>query len=399
MSPAESRHPETTCARPPREPASITRPLAPSLHASVVYEVASLEDVDALYNSAQPGFLYARDAHPNLVQLCGKLSAIEGAEAAWAGASGMAVEAMPLLSLLRSGDGVAIAHGVYGKTAKLVEELGRFGLTLSRFDPTQPLSLDAAITPRTRFAIAETLSNPLLRVADIAGLAQVAQSHNCLLLIDHTFAPLLCKPLALGADLVAHSATKFLGGHSDLTLGLIAGRATLIEQLGRTASIFGFTANPYECWMCLRGMATLGLRIARASQTALELAARLEGHRAVERVHYPGLASHADHALARGQLCGGFGAMMTIDVGGRHQADRFIQSLRGRIPFAPSLGDVATTLSHPATTSHRCLPPEDCQRQGIHAGLIRLSIGLENVDDLWSELDSAAAAAAAQGGS
>lgn len=394
MTPKPLPSDETTCARPPRETPSVTAPLAPALESSVVYRVGSLDEVDAIYAGDQPGFLYARDAHPNLRQLCEKVSALEGAEAAWAGASGMAVEAMLVLSVVATGDDVAVAEGVYGKTARLVDELARFGVTRSRFDPTRPETLRTALRPNTKVVLVETLSNPLLRVADIAGLAEVAHERNCLLCVDHTFAPLLCQPLALGADLVCHSATKYLGGHSDLTLGVIAGGATLIERIGQSSSTFGCTANPYECWMCLRGLATLAVRVERAAQNALVLAERLERLPRVHRVHYPGLPSHPDHEQACKMLSGGFGAMMTLDLKTRAEADRLIRALGDRIPFAPSLGDVATTLSHPATTSHRGLTSNELARQGIHPGLVRVSVGIENVEDLWREFE-----AAIQGGS
>ena len=176
------------------------------------------------------------------------------------------------------------------------------------------------------------------------------------ILVDQTFAPLLCRPLALGATFVMHSVTKLIGGHSDLTLGVVAGPRDRIDRIQAVASTFGQTGNPFESWLALRGLATLSLRSDRASATALELAHRLEGHPRVARVYYPGLPSHPDFELARRLLKGGFGAMVTFDVGGRDQANRLIRSLH-HIPFAPSLGDVQTTLSHPCSTSHRGQDP------------------------------------------
>jgi cystathionine beta-lyase/cystathionine gamma-synthase len=206
---------------------------------------------------------------------------------------------------------------------------------------------------------------------------------------------LLCRPIALGADAVTHSLTKLIGGHSDLTLGLLAGSRGLIDRAAVVASTFGLTGNPFESWLALRGVATLALRSARACATALVLAGRLAGHARVQAVHYPGLPQHPDHARAARLLEGGFGTIVTIDLGGRAEADAFIRGLR-HIPFAPSLGDVATTLSHPATTSHRNQDAEQWARQGITPGLVRLSIGLEDPDDLWDDLGRALRA---QGGS
>ncbi|GIW88425.1 MAG: cystathionine gamma-synthase [Isosphaeraceae bacterium] len=380
---------ETVCARAPGPVESATKPLVPALEPSVVYRIASLDQVDRLYEGGLGGFVYGRDGHPNGAQLAVKVAALEGGESAWAGSSGMAVEAAALLTLVRSGDRVALAEGVYGKTGRLVEHLGRFGVEVDRFDATDAGTLRAVVGERTRVVFAETLSNPLVRLADVGGLAEVAGGVGAALIVDQTFAPLLCRPLELGAALVTHSATKFLGGHSDLTLGVIAGDSEAIGSIAATGSTYGMAANPYECWLCLRGLATLAVRVERSCATALELAARLEGHRAVGRVHYPGLPSHPDHRRAERVLGGRFGAMVTIDVGGRESADRLIRGLAGAIPFAPSLGDTATTLSHPATTSHRNQSAEQWARQGITAGLVRISVGLEDVEDLWDELRGA----------
>jgi cystathionine beta-lyase/cystathionine gamma-synthase len=187
---------------------------------------------------------------------------------------------------------------------------------------------------------------------------------------------------------VTHSATKLIGGHSDLTLGLLAGSHDLVGRAASTAATFGLTGNPFESWLALRGLSTLALRSARVCASALTLAERLARHERVQAVHYPGLPHHPDHARAARLLKAGFGAIVTIDLGGRAQADAFIRSLR-HIPFAPSLGDVATTLSHPATTSHRGQPAEQWARQGITPGLVRLSIGLEDPADLWDDISQA----------
>lgn len=378
--------PATTCARPPAEPPSRTAPLVPPLDLSVVYRVAGLDQIDALYEGREPGFIYARDGHPNATRLAEKIAALEGAEAAVVCASGMGAEAALLLSRLAPGDEVALSEGVYGRTVALIgRELARFGVGHRVFDAASPGSLREALSPTTRLVFAETLSNPLVRLADIAGLAEVANAAGALLVIDHTFAPLLCRPLELGAGAVTHSATKLIGGHSDLTLGLVAGPRELMARVGNVASTFGLTGNPFESWLALRGVATLALRSARACGSALTLAERLARENGVLAVHYPGLPHHPDHARAARVLSGGFGTILTIDLGTRSRADAFIQGLR-HIPFAPSLGDVTTTLSHPATTSHRGQSAEQWARQGITPGLIRLSIGLEDPDDLWADL-------------
>ena len=381
--------PATTCARPPRPSPSKTPPLAPPLQLSSVYEFSGIDQVDAVYDRAISGFVYARDGHPNAWQLASKIAELEGAEAALVCGSGMAAEAALMLALLGQGDRVALAEGIYGRTTTLVaKELARFGIGHDVFDQSRPETLRAALTPTTRLAFVETISNPLMRVADIAGLAEVARASDILLAVDHTFAPMLCRPIDLGADLVVHSATKLIGGHSDVTLGLLIGAWPLIDLLTPIASTFGLTGNPFDSWLALRGLSTLAVRADRAYGTALDLATRLEGHPAIQRVNYPGLASHPDHAPATRTFRGGFGAMMSFDVGSREAADRFIRALE-HIPYAPSLGDVSTTLSHPTTTSHRSQTPEQWARQGITPGLIRLSVGLEAPGDLWADLDQA----------
>ena len=381
--------PETACARPPASPPSTTSPLVPPLHLAVVARLDGLDHVDALYEGRAAGFIYARDGHPNASQLAAKVAALEGASSALVCASGMAAESAALLALLDGGDHVALSEGVYGKTAVLLErELSRFGVRTSVFDPTRPETLRSALDRLTRVVFAETLSNPLLRLADLEGLASVAREAGAVLVVDNTFAPLICRPLAAGADLVTHSATKLIGGHSDLTLGLLAGPAHRIARASAVASAFGLTGNPFESWLALRGLSTLAVRSARACATALDLAARLEGHPSVSAVHYPGLPSHPDHARATRSLLGGFGTIVTIDLVTRDRADAFIRGLH-HIPFAPSLGDVSTTLSHPVSTSHRGLTPEQRASQGITPGLIRLSIGLEDPGDLWDDLSGA----------
>jgi cystathionine beta-lyase/cystathionine gamma-synthase len=343
-------------------------------------------EVDAVYSGRHTGYVYARDGHPNAALLARKMAELEGAESGWVCASGMSAIAASVLALLENGSEVALADGMYGKTLTLLRhELNRFGVIVQLFDASNANSLEHALSPRTRLILVETLTNPLVRVADLHALGRTAQRLGIPLLVDHTFAPLLCKPIELGADLVVHSATKLIGGHSDLTLGLVLGKRELISRIAAVASTFGMTGNPFESWLTLRGLATLPLRSHRACTTALALAERLHRHPRVRQVHYPGLASHPDHARARQLLRSGFGTIVTIDLGSGPSAGAFLKGL-SQIPFAPSLGDVSTTTSHPASTSHRNQPPELLAHLGITPGLVRLSIGLENPEDLWWEI-------------
>lgn len=382
----------TRCARASVPAESVSRPLAPSIELSSVYEIADLDQIDALHDGALPGYFYARDGHPNATQLAAKIAEIERAEAALVCGSGMAAIAASVLALVGQGDHVIVSEELYGKTTTLVaRELARFGVSHDRFDPSRPDALEGLLVPRTRLVLVETISNPLLRVADLEGIARAASAAGVPLLVDHTFAPLLSRPIERGATFVMHSVTKLIGGHSDVTLGAVAGPREGIDRIRAVASTYGQTGNPFDCWLARRGLSTLSLRVARTSATALDLAGRLEALPNVRRVHYPGLPSHPDHALARRLLTGGFGAMVSFDLGTREAANRLIRGLR-HIPFAPSLGDVQTTLSHPCATSHRGQDPELLNRLGITPGLVRLSVGLEDVEDLWTDLDQALSA-------
>jgi cystathionine beta-lyase/cystathionine gamma-synthase len=271
----------------------------------------------------------------------------------------------------------------------VARQLPRWGIHHSIFDPADVRSARSALTPATRAILTETISNPLLRVANLPGLADIAREAGLPLIVDNTFAPLICRPIELGAGVVMHSVTKMIGGHSDLLLGALVGDHSRIEAARTLASTLGQTGNPFESWLAMRGLATLSVRMARACATALDLAHRVEDHPGVARVYYPLLPSHPDFGLANELLGAGGGTILTMDLGEREAAESFIRAMAGSIPFAPSLGDVQTTLSHPATTSHRGQDASAMARQGISAGMVRVSVGLENPEDLWREFHGA----------
>ena len=305
----------------------------------------------------------------------------------------MAALALALLSQLKAGDHLVASSLLYGRSlALLTGEAARLGIETSVVDTTDLNATQRAFNANTRLVVAETISNPLLRVCNISALAEIAHRHGALLLVDNTFAsPLLCRPLDLGADLVLESLTKIMNGHSDVVLGALCGHETHWHRIPQVLSTWGLTASPFDCWLATRGLGTMHLRLERASSNALRVATFLSGRPEVARVHYPGLATHPDHRLAKQQLSSGFGAMVTFDLpGGRPTAERFVAA--SRIPFCPSLGELATTLSHPQSTSHRALHSDQLRALGISGGTIRLSVGVESADFILEALTDALAA-------
>jgi len=355
-------------------------PLVPPLYQSSVYNLPDLDALDRVMNGQEPGFIYARDGHPNSRTLADKLAALEAANWAVVCGSGMAALSAAFLGYVSTGDRVIASNRLYGRTTKLLrQELNRFGVKTTVVDCNDLDAVRAAFVEPARVLFAETMSNPLCRTVDIPALADMAHRHNAKFVVDNTFAtPTLFRPLEHGADLVMESLTKVIGGHSDVTLGLIGGTdPELLPAVAQIVSTWGLAANPFDCWLCERGLPTLELRVHAASRNALLLADWLAEHAGVSRVIYPGRPDHEDHAIARRLLGDEFGNMLCFELaGGREAVNRFIRQAPG-IPFSPSLGHFGTTLSHPDTTSHRYESPAEKRRQGITEGLIRLSVGVE----------------------
>jgi cystathionine beta-lyase/cystathionine gamma-synthase len=357
--------------------------LVPPLYPASVYPYPDLETIDRAMSGATPGVFYARDGHPNGDELGAKLAELEGGTWGRVTGSGMAALVAALVPLTKSGDRVVASDQLYGKSAVwLRNELTRFGVNVTFVNTSDLPAVRAAFKTPTQFLYVETISNPLLRVADLDALAEIATKASAKLIVDNTFAtPTLCRPLERGAPLVQESLTKFIGGHSDLTLGFIGGRD---ESEGKTiaaaASTWGLIASPFDCWLALRSLESLSLRVRAACANAAELAERLARTPAIARAVYPGLKDHPDHAIARRILSDGFGTMLTFELaGGRPAAEAFLKN--SSAPFAASLGHSRTTVSYPAATSHRGLTPEERQRLGVTDGLLRLSIGIEPVTE------------------
>jgi cystathionine gamma-synthase len=372
-------------------PLSGTSPLVPPIVPSAVYVARDADHMDAVYEGHEQGFTYAREGSPNAELLAAKIAALEGAESALVTSSGMSSAAAIVLGLLKSGDHVVASNQLYGRTMRLVgQELPRLGFATDLVDATDIAAVEAAVRPTTRLVLVEVVSNPLLRVVDVAALAVVARSHGVLLVVDNTFpTPLGLRPLSLGAHVVFHSITKMLAGHSDVTLGAVCASRELIAPVRDTVVTWGLNGSAFDCWLAERGMNTLELRVARANANAAALAEFLGRQSCVRRVFYPGRTDHPDHAVARRLFGEQYGNMVTFELdGGRDAVNRFMRALDS-IPFAPTLGDVATIISHPGVTSHRGLTAEAREALGIREGTIRVSVGVEEFSLLEAEFQAA----------
>ncbi len=336
------------------------------------------------------GYEYARTQNPTRSALEANLAAIEGGAGACAFASGMAaIDAV--LARLGTGDHVVVTDNVYGGTFRLFDKiLTRYGLTFSFIDTSDLTAVERAFTPQTRLLFLETPTNPVLRVSDIAAAAALAHARGIRVAVDNTFAsPCLQRPLGLGADMVVHSTTKYLNGHSDSVGGaVIAARENDLEWLRFVQNSAGAILSPFDSWLVLRGTKTLALRMARHSVNGMALAQFLQAHPKVTRVHYPGLSDHPQHALARRQMPNGFGGMLTFDVGSFESARRVLNRFR-LMALAESLGGVETLVSHPATMTHASVPADRRAAIGLTDGMIRISAGIEDVEDLKEDLSQA----------
>lgn len=379
-----------------RVPASPQPPVNVPIYQTSTFEVASAEELAEILTFARPGHSYSRYSNPTHAALEEALAELEGAEACHVTASGMAAIHAVVLSNLRSGDELLVPHAVYGGVVGLSQEvLSRVAIDVRAVDTTDAAAVAAAIGERTRLVWLETISNPTTAMADIAAIVELAHARGVKVGVDNTFAsPYLCNPLSLGADAVVHSMTKYIGGHSDLTGGAILGSSAVVAAAREIVINAGGNAAPLEAFLALRGLKTLALRMDRHSSNALAVAAGLEGAPGVARVRYPGLVSHPQHDLAARTLRGGMaGGMVALELsGGRAAGERFLDLLQVAV-HATSLGTVETLCSHPASSSHRQLSDAELADAGLTPGMIRVSIGLEDPDDIAADLATAAASA------
>lgn len=355
------------------------------LTSSFVFQSAA--QAAARFSGAEEGNVYARFTNPTVTMLQTRLAALEGAEACVATASGMSAILSTCMALLKAGDHIVSSQSVFGSTQQLFANiLGRFGIETTFVPATDVAAYRAALRPQTKMVFLESPSNPLTEVADIAAIAAVAREGGALLVVDNCFcSPALQKPLALGADLVVHSATKYLDGQGRVLGGAVCGRKALTEEVFKFLRTAGPSLSPFNAWVILKGLETLKLRMDAQSANALELAKRLEAHPSVERVFYPGLPSHPQHQLAMRQQASG-GAIVAFEVkGGREGAWRVVDNCQ-MLSITANLGDTKTTITHPATTTHGRITPEAREAAGIREGLLRVAVGLESVDDIFADI-------------
>jgi cystathionine beta-lyase/cystathionine gamma-synthase len=388
-----------TLMRPGGLPNSASTPVVTPLMPSVVYASTTPDQLDDQYEGRTEGYTYAREGHPNADVLARRIDAMEGALVPGIVlGSGMAAVTAVLLGLCKAGDHVVGGDQLYGRSLRMMrDDLPRLGIETSLADPTDAAAVAKALRSNTRLVLIEVVSNPTLRMADVQGIADLCREKGVLLVVDNTFTtPRAVTPFELGADVVLHSVTKLLAGHSDVTLGWVATRdAALSKAIYDFAVTTGMTPSPFDCWLAERGLMSFDLRFDRAESNAARLADHLAAQPLVKRVLYPTRPDHPDRARAQGLLQGRGCNMVSFELhGGRAEANAFTQGAH-QIAFAPTLGDVGTTLSHPASSSHRGLTPEARAAQGMTEGFFRVSVGLEDPDALIAAFDAGLASVAA----
>src|SRR5664280_1179537 len=372
-------------------------PSAIPIYQAAAFSTADAAELGEVLTGARPGYAYSRIDNPTTAALGSAVAELEGAEAGLAFATGMAAIHAALVSVVRAGQTIVATQAVYGTTRDLLTRvLAGFGVAIEFVDPTDLAAVDAALG-RTGAPVlyVETISNPTIIVSDIAALAEIAHRHGALLLVDNTFAsPFACRPIERGADLVMHSATKYLSGHADVLAGVVVGSRERIDAVRPILIDVGGSLAPLAAFLVLRGLPTLALRMERHSETAIELAAWLQGQDLVERVYYPGLPFDPGHEVAKRQL-DVFGGMLAFELrGGREAGRAFLDGMRLAERTA-SLGAFRTIIAHPSSTTHRQLNAADLEAAGIAPGLLRVSVGLEDVEDLREDFERGLAAAQA----
>ncbi|HMM21291.1 MAG TPA: methionine gamma-lyase [Selenomonadales bacterium] len=375
-------------------PDPLTGALSTPIYQTSTFVFETAEQGGARFALEEPGYIYTRLGNPTQQQLEDKVAILERGEAALAVASGMTAIAAPLWTLCQSGDHIVATDAIYGCTfALLSHSMPKFGIDVTFVDGTNPENFAKAMRKNTKVVLVETPANPTLSLVDLEAVAKIAHAHGAKLMVDNTFMSPYCqRPLELGADIVAHSATKYLNGHGDVIAGIVVGKQDFIDQvrLVGVKDITGGCISPFNAWLILRGIKTLGVRMDRHCANAMEVARWLEKQPKVEKIFFPGLSSHPQHALAKKQMSQ-FGAMIAFEVKGGVEAGRKIMNSVDLCSLAVSLGDTETLIQHPASMTHSPVPREERLKAGITDGLIRLSVGLEDPADIIADLEQAMA--------
>jgi len=378
-----------------RAPRPDYTPVVNHIHPSVGFLYESIDDLDAVFAGTKNGYVYPRYGSPTTTAFEVALAELEGGEAAFSFATGMAAIHVALLAAgVKAGTTVVAAQDLYGATLMLLNRLfSDMGVKLHFLDFTDLKTYEKMLVETRPIAvIAETISNPLVKVIDIPALTDIAHRYGAKVLIDNTFAsPYLCKPLSYGVDFSIHSATKYIAGHGDVMAGVVISSLENRNKMYELNKLVGSTLGPFEAWLAMRGLKTLPLRMRQQCENAARISEWLSKHSLVTKVNYPGLKNHPQHELASRQFeKSGFGGMLSFEIAkaDRAQAFRFMEALKLCLP-ATTLGDVYTLVLHPATTSHRALTPENRAKIGITEGLIRLSAGIEYAEDIMAVLDQA----------
>jgi len=372
-------------------PDLVTGALVPPIYQTSTFAFKDAEHGARLFRGEEEGYIYTRMGNPTIDLLAKKIALLESAQAGVVSASGLAAIFSTIIALAGSGDNVISDDTIYGGTySQFTQVLSRLGISVSFLDATNLPKVEDAIKENTKLIFIETPANPTLKIIDIARCVEIAHKHNISLVVDNTFAtPCLQRPIELGADIVVHSLTKYLGGHGDLIGGVTVGKEEFIGELkANTADNLGATISPFNAWLTLRGLKTLAVRMERHSTNAMEVAEFLQSHPKIEKVYYPVLKSHPGYELAKRQMSG-FGGMLGFDVQGGREAGQALMDRVKLCTLAVSLGDADTLIEHPASMTHSTYSEEECLKVGIKPGFVRISVGLENPKDIIADLDQA----------
>jgi len=373
-----------------QHPDSLTGSISVPIYETSTFAFKDVQQGASRFAGTKEGYIYTRLGNPTIRALEESVAELENGEAARACASGMAAICTSVTAIAGKGDHVVATDCLYGGTHKLFSDiLPKFGVEFTFVDSSLIENVEAAVKRNTKIIYIETPSNPTLKLTDLQAVSKIGKKHNIVTIVDNTFmSPYFQQPLKLSIDVAIHSLTKYLSGHSDIVGGVIAGSASFIKTLDPTLKNIGATLGPFEAWLTLRGIKTLALRMEKHNENAMKVAQFLEDHPKVERVYYPGLKSHPQHELAKKQMSG-FGGMVSFELNGGLEAGRKIMNSVKLCTLAVSLGAVETLIQHPASMTHAVVPKEERLKSGITDSLVRLSVGIEDVQDIIDDLNQA----------